>query len=146
MHVQGLGHVVLKVRNRQRSEQFYSGLLGIPISARLSDGFQMTFFTLGNHHDFAVMEVGDEAPSPDEQATGLAHVAFKVGDSLDELRSAKQQLAAAGVDIRYEMDHTVTKSLYLQDPDGNEVELYVDASDVWKSDPQTVASAQLADF
>jgi catechol 2,3-dioxygenase len=146
MHVQGLGHVVLKVRNRERSEQFYSGLLGIPISARLSDGLQMTFFTLGNHHDFAVMEVGDEAPSPDAQATGLAHVAFKVGDSLDELRSAKAQLAAAGVSIRYEVDHTVTKSLYLQDPDGNEVELYVDASDVWKSDPQTVASAQLAEF
>jgi catechol 2,3-dioxygenase len=44
------------------------------------------------------------------------------------------------------MDHTVTKSLYLQDPDGNEVELYVDASDAWKSDPQTVASAQLVEF
>jgi catechol 2,3-dioxygenase len=44
------------------------------------------------------------------------------------------------------MDHTVAKSLYLQDPDGNEVELYVDASDVWKSDPQTAASAQLAKF
>jgi hypothetical protein len=72
----------------------------------------MTFFTLGNHHhDFAVMEVGDDASRPALDATGLAHVAFKVGDSLDELRTAKAQLRQAEIDIAYEMDHTVTKSV-----------------------------------
>ena len=36
-------------------------------------------------------------------------------------------------------DHTVSQSLYLRDPDGNEVELYVDAKEaVWKRDPAAV--------
>ena len=43
MHVQALGHVVLKVRNLQRSEDFFSGMLGMPIISRISDP-AMTFF------------------------------------------------------------------------------------------------------
>ena len=77
MHVQALGHVVLKVRNLQRSEDFFSGTLGMPIISRISDP-GMTFFALetsGHHHDFARMEVGFDALSPGEDTTGLAHVA-----------------------------------------------------------------------
>ena len=40
------------------------------------------------------------------------------------------------------IDHVVSKSLYLNDPDGNGVELYVDGSDVWKTDPQAVAQGE----
>jgi catechol 2,3-dioxygenase len=47
-------------------------------------------------------------------------------------------LDAAGV-ATTPIDHEVTKSLYMSDPDGNGVELYVDASDAWKRDPQRVA-------
>ena len=60
MQVQALGHVVLKVRNLQRSENFYSGTLGMRVIFGLSDP-RMTFFTLEtteNHHDFALMELG----------------------------------------------------------------------------------------
>ena len=146
MHVRALGHVVLKVRSLERSEEFYGGLLGMPVTARMTEPFGMTFFTLGNHHDFAVMAVGEEAAEPDVQATGMAHVAFNIGDSLEELLAAKEQLKSAGLETHFEMDHSVTKSLYLHDPDGNEVELYVDSSDVWRADPQLVASAQLVTF
>jgi catechol-2,3-dioxygenase len=146
MNVHALGHVALKVQSLERSELFYTGLLGLPVCARLTEPLHMTFFTLGNHHDFALVEVGDEVSRPHPEATGLAHVAFKVGDSLEELRAAKAQLRHAGIDIAYEMDHTVTKSLYLHDPDDNEVELYVDTADTWKTDPQTVATAALVEF
>jgi len=87
MLVKSLGHVVLKVRDLQRSEAFYAGVLGMPIISRISDPVAMSFFTLGNHHDFALVEVGDAAPPPHAGGTGLAHVAFKVGDSLDDLGS-----------------------------------------------------------
>ena len=40
-----------------------------------------TFFTLGNHHDFAVVAVGDDAEDPPAKSAGLLHVAFKIGDS-----------------------------------------------------------------
>lgn len=137
MRVQALGHVVLKVRSRERAEQFYHGLLGIPVATRWVEN-GMTFFTLGNHHDFAIVEVGDAAPQPEPAAPGLAHVAFKVGDSLDDLREWAAMLDSAGVPQR-RTDHTVSQSLYILDPDGNVVELYVDTSDVWKEDPAKVA-------
>lgn len=137
MKIQSLGHVVIKVRNQERAEAFYNGLLKIPIAARLP-ALQMTFFTLGNHHDFAIKAVGDDAPDAPANSPGLYHVAFKIGNLIDELREAKLCLEA--VDIKVSAtDHEVSKSIYFQDPDGNTVELYIDASDVWKRRPEAVA-------
>ncbi|HVB92371.1 MAG TPA: VOC family protein [Acidimicrobiales bacterium] len=135
MKIEQLGHVVLKVRDRGRAEDFYHGALGLPIAAR---GKRITFFTLGNHHDFAVGEVGSDAPDTPVDAPGLGHVAFKVGDSLDQLRSVKAELEAAGIVDMLPVDHRVCQSIYINDPDGNAIELYVDTSDVWRSDPQSV--------
>ena len=137
MHIQSLGHVVLKVRNQERAEAFYGGVLGLPIVARL-DQFSITFFSLGNHHDFAVMAIGDDAEAPPDHSPGLLHVAFKIGDNMDELRAAKADLESAGVEVK-PIDHGVTQSLYFHDPDGNELEVYVDTSDDWKERPELVA-------
>jgi catechol 2,3-dioxygenase len=133
-----LGHVVLNVRSCDESERFYTGVLGIPVATRMTDPLRMTFYTLGNHHDFATMEVGPDATAGTPGSVGLAHVAFKVGDSLDELRAVKQEIEAAGVDIHWTVNHIVTQSIYLHDPDGNEIELYVDGSDEWKTNPQRI--------
>jgi catechol 2,3-dioxygenase len=139
MKIQALGHVVLRVTDRERAERFYGDLLGLPVCARLDEGgARMTFFTLGNHHDFAVMEVSGEGSSHSETAVGMHHVAFKIGTTIDALREAKAALDAAGI-ASTPIDHEVTKSLYFTDPDGNGVELYVDASDAWRRDPQRVA-------
>jgi catechol 2,3-dioxygenase len=139
MEVQQLGHVVLQVRDLERSERFYTEVLGLSVAARM-DAPRATFFTLGNHHDFAIFEVGPDAPASAADSPGLAHVAFKIGDSTDELREAKANLDALGVEIGMIVDHTVTQSIYFDDPDGNTLEVYVDSSDVWRSDPQTVAT------
>ncbi len=61
-----------------------------------------------------------------------------MGDSTAELRAARDDLEAAGVVIEGTSDHTVTQALYLRDPDGNEVELYVDVSDDWRKQPELV--------
>ena len=87
MQVEALGHAVLKVRSLEQAEAFYTGILGIPIATRHEEA-PMTFFTLGNHHDLALLEVGEAAPRPPAGATGLYHVAFKIGESLDELRAS----------------------------------------------------------
>ncbi len=139
MEIQQLGHVVLQVRDREASERFYTEVLGLSVAARM-DAPPMTFFTLGNHHDFAIMAVGPDAPPAPADSPGLAHVAFKVGDSTDDLRQAKAHLEASGVEIGMLADHTVTQSIYFDDPDGNTIEVYVDCSDVWRTDPQTVAT------
>ncbi len=140
MEVQQLGHAVLKVRDIEQAEGFYHGVLGLPVAARMEEGLSMTFFTLGNHHDFAIVAVGRDGPDAAADGPGLFHVAFKVGDSLDQLRGVRKELEAAGIPIDMVADHTVSQSIYVRDPDGNGVELYVDTSDIWKTDPQTVAT------
>ncbi len=139
MKIKALGHVVLRVTDRERSVRFYNGVLGLPLCARFDEqGLKMAFFSLGNHHDFAVTEVSGEVSSPSATAVGLEHVAFNIGTTLDELREAKTKLDAAGI-ATTPIDHEVTKSLYFEDPDGNRIEVYVDASDVWRREPQRVA-------
>ena len=72
---------------------------------------------------------------------GLYHIGIKIGDSLDELRAAKQEIEKAGIPITGMSDHTVSQSLYIRDPDGNEVELYVDNLEVnWEENPLLVLS------
>ena len=139
MQIESLGHVVIKVRDVARSEAFYNGVLGLPIAAR-SERSPMTFFSLGDHHDFAIAGLGDDAEPANGNAVGLAHVAFKIGNSFDELKDAKRHLDEAGIPCT-PVDHEVTQSLYFVDPDGNQIELYVDVSEVWKQEPQRVAQA-----
>ena len=68
--------------------------------------------------------------------------ALKIGDDLDTLRAAKAQLEQCGVPIQWIGDHTVSQSIYVADPDGNNVELYVDADPaIWRDDPAAVATA-----
>ena len=145
MKIQALGHVVLRVTDLERAERFYGGVLGLSLCARYDEGgARMAFFTLGNHHDFAVLEVpGDDARSA--TGAGLHHVAFKIGTTMDQLRDARAVLEAAGI-ATTPIDHEVTKSLYFEDPDGNGVEVYVDASDAWRLDPQRVAQMKPLDL
>jgi catechol 2,3-dioxygenase len=66
-----------------------------------------------------------------------------VGDSLDELREAKAALDRHGVVIRQVRDHEVSQSIYLDDPDGNMVELFVDADPaIWAANPAAVAQSR----
>jgi len=139
MKIESLGHVVLKVTDLDRAEEFYTSVLGLPVCARLDqDGFKMTFFSLGNHHDFAILEVSGGENDQDENRVGMHHVAFQIGTNLDDLREAKTKLDNSGVRTEA-YDHEVTKSLYLKDLDGNGIELYVDVSEIWREDPQRIA-------
>ena len=139
MHIQALGHVVLKVRDLERSVQFYRDILGIKEVARYRGA--MVFFSFGsNHHDLALLQLGEQASHPAETDIGLYHVAFKVGENLDELRACKAHLEKHGVTILGSSDHNVSQSIYIQDPDGIDIELYVDADPaLWKDNPEAVA-------
>lgn len=128
MHIQSLGHVVLKVRDLRRSEAFYADTLGITVASRISQPAHITFFTLGHHHDLALIEIDDDAAPADPTAPGLAHVAFEVRGSISDLRAARRELESAGVVIRREWSHGFAESIYVLDPDANEVELFVDTS------------------
>ncbi len=141
MKIESLGHVVLKVTDLARAERFYCDVLGMEVCARFDDrGHNMIFFSLGNHHDLALLEVSGDGGAG-EQAVGLHHAAFRVGDTLDQLKQAAQDLERAGVAFQ-PIDHDVTKSLYFDDPDGNTLEVYVDLSDAWRTEPHRIATVE----
>jgi catechol-2,3-dioxygenase len=142
MRVQELGHAVLYVRDLDRARWFYGEVLGLP-EVTLAGGAPVAAFSGGRtHHELLLIEVGpDAAPLPDGRRVGLYHLGFKVGDHDDDLRRALADLERAGIDVLGASDHTVTHSLYLADPDGNEIELYVDVPGVdWRQDPALVAA------
>ena len=89
------------------------------------------------------MEVGADAPAPAQEATGLYHVALRIGATLDELRAAREHLQAHGVTGMRVRDHVVSQSIYVNDPDGNNIELYVDADPaIWRDKPEMVANSR----
>lgn len=142
--VQELGHVVLYVRDLDRSVAFYRDVLGwqqLGAPGRLGR-LPIAMFSGGRtHHELLLIEVGaDAAPIPAGRRIGMYHFGLKVGDSDDELRAALERLQEAGIPMMGATDHGVTHSLYLADPDGNEIELYIDVPGVeWEF--ETIAAA-----
>jgi len=136
-----LGHVVFYVKDLERALGFYRDLLRFKEVGRIFNGAAAALTSGRTHHELLLIQVGD-APGPlPGRRRGLYHIGIKVGDSLDELRQAKQEMEQAGITIDGMSDHTVSQSLYLKDPDGNEVELYVDADEsLWKNNPSAVVS------
>jgi catechol 2,3-dioxygenase len=120
-----IGHVVLKVRDLDRSLAFYRDLLGFTVVSELSNVMIFLAADGQNHHDLALLRVGQQAPSPVPTSVGLYHVAIQLAD-WEAVRRAHALLAERGL-LRGAIDHGVSRSLYTADPDGNEIELYCDA-------------------
>jgi catechol 2,3-dioxygenase len=143
MQVHELGHAVLYVRDLEKSRHFYGDILGFTQIGGGPPGMPAAAFnsTSGRtHHELLLIEVGPDAePIPSGRHVGLYHLGLKIGETDDELRAALADLKAEGVTVVGASDHTVTHSLYIQDPDGNELELYIDVQpELWRDDPAAV--------
>jgi catechol 2,3-dioxygenase len=129
-----IGHVNLKVADLDRSLAFYEGVLGFKVTKRIGD--QGAFLAYGDyHHDICINTWESRNGSqPARGTTGLFHLAI-VYSTRALLRDAYLRLLAAGIAIDNAVDHGVSESLYLRDPDQNGVELYWDRpAEVWWSD------------
>ena len=147
MEIKELGHLVLYVRDLDASRHFYADVLGwraLHGEAPMS-GIRAVAFSAPSgrtHHELLLIEVGPHAPPvPGGRRLGLYHFGLKVGDSDEELRAALQVLVDNNVKMVGATDHTVTHSLYIEDPDGNEIEIYIDVPGVdWRNDPSLLMS------
>ena len=130
-----LGHVVYHVKSLETSLRFYNSAVGLEISGRIFNGRAALLTGGRTHHELLLIEVGDASGPLAGKRIGLYHVGWKIGESLEELKQAKARILEHGYQIDGLSDHTVSQSIYLRDPDGNEVELFVDnpAFD-WKND------------
>jgi catechol-2,3-dioxygenase len=130
--------LVIRVRDAQRSEDFYTKILGLEVRNRTRGG-KMRFFTSNPEidHELAVAEIGDEAVGPIAEHIGLYHMAWELAD-MDELKGAYQVVLDNDVDVAGFGDHGVTKGLYIRDPDGIEIELYAYAPEFEKTPLQEI--------
>ncbi len=141
MNARHLGHLVFYVKDLTRSLEFYRDLLGFKEIGRTFGGKAAGLTSGRTHHELLLIEVGDAPGPPQGLRRGLYHIGINIGESSVELRSAKDELERNGIPISGMSDHTVTQSLYLHDPDGNEVELYIDAPGVnWEENPMLALS------
>ena len=139
MEIKELGHVVLYVRSLEAARSFYRDVLGWREIG--SFGQVGAAFSAGRtHHELLLLEVGAHAqPIPEGRRVGMYHFGLKIGTTDDELRAALRELQDKGVPIQGASDHTVTHSLYIEDPDGNEIELYIDVQpEIWRDNPMAV--------
>lgn len=134
-----LGHVHLKVRNLDRSIEFYQRHFGLELGERVG---RYAFLHNGqDHHTVALQEIGS-APSPDDFALGLYHVAFEV-DDIETFRAVIQELESQTVQ-HTAVDHGISFAVYFADPDGNGLEIYLDrrgtaGSSAWSGKSKVLA-------
>jgi catechol 2,3-dioxygenase len=143
MEIRELGHIVLQVTDLDRSIRFYRDTLGLPLVSQGKPRDQrIVFFSLGaKHHDLALIELAPGAQGQDQTRAGVMHIAFKIGDDIELLKEAKERMVAAGVPVVRTTEHMTTYSLYLSDPDGITVELYVDRDPaIWRDKPDALGA------
>ncbi len=126
-----IGHVHLKVADLDRALAFYRDVLGFEITQQY--GRDAVFLSAGGYHHHIGLNAweskGGSPPPPG--TTGLYHVAI-LYPTRAELADALRRLQRAGIRLTGAADHGVSEALYLDDPDGNGVELYWDrAKEEW---------------
>jgi catechol 2,3-dioxygenase len=131
-----IGHVHLKVADIDRSLQFYRNILGFEITQHY--GSSAVFLSAGGYHHHIGLNTWhskNAAPAPINSA-GLYHIAILYPTRKD-LAEVLMRLVQAKYPLTGASDHGVSQALYLNDPDGNGVELYWDyPREKWPLDAQ----------
>ena len=129
-----IGHVHLKVSDLDRALGFYRDILGFQEMQRY--GTQAVFLSAGGYHHHIGLNTWYSkgmGPAP-QRAAGLFHTAILYAER-KELAQVFKRLSDLHYPLTGAADHGVSEALYLDDPDGNGVELYWDRPrDRWPLD------------
>ncbi|MES9878739.1 MAG: VOC family protein [Candidatus Sedimenticola sp. 1PA] len=134
-----LGHVVFYVRDLNDSLRFYHDMLGLECKGKVFDNRAAMMTGGRTHHELLLVEVGDAEGPLQGRRIGLYHTGWKIGDTVEELKAMHNRIEEFGYQITGMSDHWISKSIYLRDPDGNEIEVYVDSPDYdWHNDDRWI--------
>jgi catechol 2,3-dioxygenase len=119
-----IGHVHLKVADLDRAVAFYTDVLGLEVQTRMGD--EAAFLSAGGYHHHVGLNTWESkgGSPPPRGTTGLYHFAIRY-PTRAALARAVQGVLDAGIRIGAS-DHGVSEAVYLEDPDGNGIELYRD--------------------
>jgi catechol 2,3-dioxygenase len=138
-----LGHVNLWVGDLEKAVDFYESVCGIEL-VRRERNLLIAFHSNGNtHHDIGVIEISRgkdrygrdgslQIPRTRGTAPGLNHLGWEMENEV-ALVDAYHRARAIGFPVQRAMDHLISHSLYVNDPDGNGHEFYADALSDWRS-------------
>ena len=118
-----LGHVNIYVRNAEAARQWYEDVLGLHTYDFKAGRAAFMSANLDESHEIALMEVGADAEGPRQSQVGLNHMAWRM-DTLDDLADFYHNLGEKGVEIKRVSNHGLSLGIYLEDPDGNGIEVY----------------------
>ena len=120
-----IGHVHLKVADLEKALLFYNGILGFKVTQMMNDS--AAFLSAGGYHHHIGLNTwhSKDAPQASKSGVGLYHTAI-LYPGRKELAEVLQRLINAEYPLTGAADHGVSEALYLNDPDGNGVELYYD--------------------
>ena len=120
-----IGHVHLKVSDLEKALKFYRDILGFEVMQYYGDS--AVFISAGGYHHYIGLNTwySKNGSPPPAGSTGLFHTAILYPTRKD-LAIALKQLMIAKYPLTGASDHGVSQALYLDDPDGNGVELYWD--------------------
>ena len=126
MAINKLSHYSIRTLDLEATRRFYTEVLGLEVMKELPE-VKMLFLASNrrDHHEIALAEVGEQAGAPRPGDVGLAHCAFRL-KSMEDLIDAYREFKRRGVPISFTVNHGVTRSIYFLDPDGNQLEVYVD--------------------
>jgi len=124
-----LGHANIRVRDLERSEKFYTEVLGLKVNHKRDN---IAFLSVREHsHELAIRAMGTDAPGPDASHIGTNHFAWEM-ETFDDLQAMYLHLQEKGVDIQRVRENAFSVGVYFNDPDGNGIEVYYEDLELYR--------------
>lgn len=140
-----LGHANLWVGNLDASSGFYNKVLGLE-EVRREPEISASFLSNGNtHHDLGLLQAkvkphihkakngGDIEVRARDVEVGLNHLGWEMNNEAELVAAWERATARPDIKITRTVDHQISHSVYVLDPDGNHHEFYADSIKDWRS-------------
>ncbi|MCY4058770.1 MAG: VOC family protein [Gammaproteobacteria bacterium] len=118
-----LGHLVVKVRDLERAEDFYTRILGLTVTAKFDGHAVFMSANTELSHELLILPFDDDEPGSEEKGQRLVHMAWQM-ESFEDLKTLHQLLKDNDIEIVRIGDHGLSLGVYFCDPDENELEAY----------------------